>query len=69
MNELEPVERWVLACRTRNGGPWHIHFSSMIYHDYESAARQAFAFNEGLGVGYESAPLRVLISPVDAQHE
>jgi len=41
----------------------------MIYHDYESAARQAFAFNEGLGVGYESAPLRVLISPVDAQHE
>ncbi len=61
MSNIIPVIRWVIACRTTNGGLWHLLFAHTLYHTYEEAAKQAFAWNEE-GKGYQHKPVEVRVS-------
>ena len=62
---LEPSSpRWALACRTRTGGPWHIHFANQIFISFEEAASKAFEFNDQ-NDGYLHKPVKVQIEVLE----
>ncbi len=56
---MKQINRWVVATRTQNGGPWHLMFSRRIFAAYENAAKEAFKLNEG--AGYLHKPVQVAV--------
>ena len=56
---MKQINRWAVATRTQNGGPWHLMFSRRIFAAYENAAKEAFKLNEG--AGYLHKPVRVTV--------
>ena len=57
---MKQINRWVVATRTQNGGPWHMDWAQELFDTYEAAARRAFALNDA---GYLHKPVRVTVSP------